>query len=245
MSTQAIKLNIYQETANYRVPVSFGFRESYPLPAYSTVIGMIHSLCDFHEYHPMKISVQGSYASTTFDLFTRYEFNKGQKWSESRNQLNVGGFGVTRGVGNVQLLVDVNLTIHIVPDNQDDLDIIYHALRHPREFVSLGRREDIAKVNTKLVTLDTKMLDQDYTVKQSVYLPRMQINDDFSFDTENDTGQRGTFYDLNKNYDLVQTRNKYFERKWHKVQALYVSDFTLLCDGEFVFDSENEPVFLA
>ena len=79
------------------------------------------------------------------------------------------------------------------------------------------------------------MLDQDYTVKQSVYLPRMQINDDFSFDTENDTGQRGTFYDLNKN----------FERKWHKVQALYVSDFTLLCDGEFVFDSEKEPVFLA
>ncbi len=32
---------------NYRVPTSFQLKESYPLPPYSTVIGMVHSLCNF------------------------------------------------------------------------------------------------------------------------------------------------------------------------------------------------------
>ena len=50
---KVIRVKLHQETANYRVPASHGFRESYPLPPISTVIGMVHYLCDFHEYHPV------------------------------------------------------------------------------------------------------------------------------------------------------------------------------------------------
>ena len=49
--------------ANYKVATSFQLKETYPLPPYSTVIGMVHSLCDFKEYHPMKISISGNYFS--------------------------------------------------------------------------------------------------------------------------------------------------------------------------------------
>lgn len=87
---KAIRLEIYQQTANYRIPNSCFFRESYPLPPYSTVIGMIHNLCGYTEYHPMYVSVQGSFASTTSDLFTRYEFGN-SKFDEKRHQFNVGG----------------------------------------------------------------------------------------------------------------------------------------------------------
>ena len=69
---KAIKVTAFQESANYKVPISHDFRESYPLPPYSTIIGMVHYLCDFKEYHPMKISIQGSYGSTVSVLYTEY-----------------------------------------------------------------------------------------------------------------------------------------------------------------------------
>ena len=71
---KAIKLKLYQNMVNYKVPTSFQLKESYPLPPYSTVIGMVHSLCDFKEYKPMKISISGNYFSKVNDLYTRYEF---------------------------------------------------------------------------------------------------------------------------------------------------------------------------
>lgn len=39
---KVIRVKLHQETANYRVPASHGFRESYPLPPFSTTIGMVH-----------------------------------------------------------------------------------------------------------------------------------------------------------------------------------------------------------
>ena len=65
---KAIKLRLYQNMANYKVATSFQLKETYPLPPYSTVIGMVHSLCDFKEYHPMKISISGNYFSKVNDL---------------------------------------------------------------------------------------------------------------------------------------------------------------------------------
>ena len=125
---KVIRVKLHQETANYRVPASHGFRESYPLPPYSTVIGMVHYLCDFHEYHPMQVSIQGSYVSTTSDFFTRYEFKNGMKFDPGRHQLNAEGFGISRGIGHVQFLYDVNLILHIKPNDESELDTIYHAL---------------------------------------------------------------------------------------------------------------------
>lgn len=143
---KVIRVKLHQETANYRVPASHGFRESYPLPPISTVIGMVHYLCDFHEYHPMKVSVQGSYVSTTSDFFTRYEFKNGMKFDPGRHQLNAEGYGISRGIGHVQLLYDVNLILHIKPDDENELEDIYNALKYPREFPNLGRREDLANL---------------------------------------------------------------------------------------------------
>ena len=66
---KAVKLKLYQNMVNYKVPTSFQLKESYPLPPYSTVIGMVHSLCDFKEYKPMKISISGNYFSKVNDLY--------------------------------------------------------------------------------------------------------------------------------------------------------------------------------
>ena len=91
---KAVKLKLYQNMVNYKVPTSFQLKESYPLPPYSTVIGMVHSLCDFKEYKPMKISISGNYFSKVNDLYTRYEFKNGNPFEMGRHQLNVNGYDV-------------------------------------------------------------------------------------------------------------------------------------------------------
>ena len=68
-----IRVELYQNLCNYKRPTSFQLKETYPLPPYSTVIGMIHKICGYKTYNPMKISIQGTYESKVNDLWTRYE----------------------------------------------------------------------------------------------------------------------------------------------------------------------------
>ena len=140
---KAIRLKIFQNLVNYKLPTSFQLKETYPLPPYSTVIGMVHNACEFTEYVPMKVSVQGKYHSKVNDLMTRYEFKPGMNFDKSRHQLNVDGFGIGRGVSTVELLSEVELLIHIVPENQELLEEICEKLTYPHEYLSLGRREDL------------------------------------------------------------------------------------------------------
>ena len=65
---KVIRVQCFQNLANYRKPTSFLIKETYPLPPYSTVLGMIHAACGFTEYHPMKLSIQGTNKGTLPDL---------------------------------------------------------------------------------------------------------------------------------------------------------------------------------
>ncbi len=77
---RAIRIKAYQNMANYRLPSSAVIKESYPLPPYSTVIGMVHAACGFTEYVPMQVSIQGRCVSHLSDLYTKYEFGKSTKY---------------------------------------------------------------------------------------------------------------------------------------------------------------------
>lgn len=244
---KAIKLTISQQTANYRVPISHVFRETYPLPPYSTVIGMIHFLCDFKEYHPMSVSVQGKSNSSISDFFTRYEFKNGMKFDPKRHQLNADGYGISRGVGHAQLLVDVQLILHIIPKDQTEIDVIYHALKFPREYPSLGRREDLALISdVKVVNLQKKELVNDYESKKyAAYIPlRFLQTDDIGLEDNHGTSlERGTSYDLNEEYQLVKIRKGKFERRWQRIPVLYLSDYTIFEDAVVIIDSDGMPLF--
>lgn len=230
---KAIRLHIYQETANYRMPLDFDFRESLPLPAYSTVLGMIHDLCGYTKYHPMKLSISGSYASTVDNLQTKYEF--GGIGKDRKNFITVGDLRVSRGIMHVQMLVDVNLTVHVVP-SAEDFDTVYNALKNPREFVSLGRREDLAKMKVDVVDLNEKVLDHDLNIQTGFYLPlkdaqRLRV--------------AGTYYDLTKQYEHIDLRN-YAIRDWaKKVPSYYVSGLSADVGQNLLQDDDGNVVFLA
>ncbi|MCD2257200.1 CRISPR-associated protein Cas5 [Agrilactobacillus fermenti] len=253
---KGIKLCLHQETANYRKPASFGLRETYPLPPYSTIIGMVHYLADFQTYHPMKISVQGSYFSKTNDVFTRYEFKNGAKFEPSRHNINVNGMGVTRGIGSTELLVDVDLMIHIVPADEQDLELIYQALKKPRAYPALGRHEDLAvfesvnKVDINETEIE-EMTNEQYhkgNPNWAAYFPIDLITETETVEVEStESNVAGTRYHIPKRYELKNYGNKKqpkLARVWvEKPEVIYGSQFYLY--DEQLVDSEGDLVFLA
>ena len=122
---RAVRIKLYQNLCNYKMPTSLQLKETYPLPPYSTVIGMIHNVCGFTEYTPMRISVQGKYYSKINDLYTRYEF-AGATYEEGRHQVKIPfqdkELGLMRGVSTAELLVDVEIVIHINLDEDKKLE---------------------------------------------------------------------------------------------------------------------------
>lgn len=69
---QALRIHLTQSSANYRREETIENKMTYPLPPFSTVIGALHNICNFKEYHPMDISIQGDYKSLNKEAYTDY-----------------------------------------------------------------------------------------------------------------------------------------------------------------------------
>lgn len=248
---KGIKLAIHQDMVNYRRPTSFQLRETYPLPPISTVIGMVHNLCGYQKYEPMDVSIQGNYFSKTNDLYTRYEFKNGMKFEKARHQLKVNDYGVSRGIGYTELLVDVNLILHIVPKDQGKVEEIYQYLKYPAEFPSLGRREDLANFEkVSIVEIEEKELEDDMEFRDhwSAYMPIDKVDEGaISIEAEG-TGLSGTRFILPKVYELHNfgTKNKpKFKRNWiERKEVLYSGIFTIAGEECIDLDEDGDVVFL-
>ncbi|WP_239255463.1 type I-B CRISPR-associated protein Cas5b [Listeria ilorinensis] len=234
---KAIKIKLWQDFVNYKKMPSFQLKETYPLPPYSTVIGMVHALCGFTEYQPMKISIQGKNFSKVNDLYTRYEFSNGMAYEEGRHQLKVGNYGVGRGIATTELLIDVELLLHIIPEDQTLVPIIAEAFRNPSEYPSLGRREDIATIKSiDEVQMQEKELEEDFLVEKGygAYLPVELMKDverDGTFGVYG--GAVGTRYRLTKNYRVINrgtAKRPKISRQWNFIEVHYLTDFAVLED---------------
>ena len=60
---KALRLVLHQNKCNYRKENSVSSRMTYPLPPLSTIIGAIHNICNWEEYVPMDVSIQGKFES--------------------------------------------------------------------------------------------------------------------------------------------------------------------------------------
>lgn len=249
---KAIRIKLSQNMVNYKKPTSFQLKETYPLPPYSTVIGMVHRLCDYKEYHPMDVSIQGRYYSKVNDLYTRYEFKSGGKHEKDRHNINVGGYGIIKGISTAELLVDVELLIHIVPKIEEELDEIYEAFKYPIEYPALGRHEDLAIIEeVKKVTIEDKILGEDTFLPSlySAYIPESYIKKDSVRIGvgESDIVTPGTRYKLNKDYilDNVGTdKEPKYLRKWTRVNVIYGSKLVAWQYEKVHLDEDKNIVFL-
>ena len=250
---KAIRLKIFQNLVNYKLPASFQLKETYPLPPYSTVIGMVHNACEFTEYVPMKVSVQGKYHSKVNDLMTRYEFKPGMNFDKSRHQLNVDGFGIGRGVSTVELLSEVELLIHIIPENQELVEEICEKLTYPHEYLSLGRREDLIVFGElpKIVEVEETELEEDLSIKNSysAYIPIEILKEEaVKIGSKEGVKISGTVYKLTKDYEIKNygtAKSPKNFRVWNKIKVVYGSDITGLEEENVYVDEDKNLVFLA
>ena len=232
---KAIRIELYQETANYRKPTSFRVKETYPLPPYSTVIGMVHRLCGYDEYKKMKISVQGKNFSRIENLYRVYEYAN-KAFEPKRHQIEVDGLGITVGVATIEILVDIELLIHIIPEDQSSLEEIRNAFANPLEFPSLGRREDLATINKVSVVeiVKGKLEDIKQNEDFASYIPLKYLKNDI---------EHGYRIKLTKNYELEKINSKKTFRKWHKEDVLYSSSTDILDEEKILVDEDKSLVF--
>ena len=55
---KALRLVIYQSSANYKKEETTENKMTYPLPPLSTIIGALHNICRYSQYHKMDVSIQ-------------------------------------------------------------------------------------------------------------------------------------------------------------------------------------------
>jgi len=229
--------------ASYRMPMSFIIKESYPLPPYSTVIGMVHAACGFKDYVPMAVSIQGNGYSSVAELYTKYDFNPGINYEPGRHQIEIPSGnqsrGVTRGAGKVELVVDVELLLHVRTHDESKLDEVLSGLQNPVNYLSLGRWEDLLRLDSvEIVEVYDKMLDNTFQLPYNAYVP-LHIEKQY----KSEAIWEGSVYTLNKEY-AVDPLTKF--RRWSKVRAIYASRNSFVTEDEsFPMDAEGFPVFFA
>lgn len=252
-----IRIKLYQNLVNFKKPTSFQLKETYPLPPYSTVSGMVHAVCGFDEsdnlYKNMDISIQGKYFSKVNDLYTRYEFACA-RFEEGRHNLKVYDYekdkkgylikvekGIIRGVSTAELLVDLEVMIHLRPHDQKYVGKIFEGFCNPKTYISLGRWEDIALIEeVKQVEFIDKTLDEEVSLLYDAFIPEKMFG---RFDLDAD----GTVYNINKYYEKTEVRKGVEIRNWEKVRVVHgaISTSVIHEATQVTCDNEGYLVFFA
>ena len=255
---KAIRLKIFQNLVNYKLPASFQLKETYPLPPYSTVIGMVHNACEFTEYVPMKVSVQGKYHSIINEIYHFYSFTP-EKLENDRVKNYCGIVGKEKKTGiyksplHQNLLSEVELLIHIIPENQELVEEICEKLTYPHEYLSLGRREDLIVFGElpKIVEVEETELEEDLSIKNSysAYIPIEILKEEaVKIGSKEGVKISGTVYKLTKDYEIKNygtAKSPKNFRVWNKIKVVYGSDIIGLEEENVYVDEDKNLVFLA
>lgn len=226
---KAVMIQGHMDIARFSIPGWNGKRgETYPLPPFSTVAGMVHFLCRWDSWHDMKISVAGNGVINKQEICMRWRGGAvaGSETEEFKQRFSVRVKSGDSFVGWVNtpiyesIVSDLDLRLHIMPENQDEVDVIYKKILNPRTFPSLGRHEDLIRID------DAQIVDilpaQETTLDMCTYAPAA-IN------------ISGTVYKVHKDYTI--NRGK---RIFNDIIVKYLDKgMTVVADC----DSQNNPCF--
>lgn len=207
---KVLKLKLFQETACYKKPFAFKVGETYPLPPYATVKGMIHYILGANEYIPMSISIQGDYENK-FENYQSMYFFKDKD--------------ITKMPLNTHLLFNVRLIIHVNAEEKILEDIV-NAFKNLEEHLSIGRKEDIVRIDeVKYVEVNSYSpydMDKAYVLKNSMYIPEPIPE-----------YVKGINYRLNWKYEIVNNL-----RQWEKINVKYVDAGEEITEEDILLDDD-------
>src|SRR5690625_2286165 len=211
---KVLRIKAYQETACYTRPFANKVTETYPLPPYSTVKGMIHAIMNADELVPFKLSIQGEYDSMIVDYRKTYFVKKNTvNMPIIFDGLQVGQIPTFPDMTSMPLyshmLFDINLIIHVAAE-KEILQDIYQSFGIMDSHVSLVSHMYTVRIDAvefvELIGLD---LFRGGRLKYNMYIPMEKIYED-----ELNTGIP---YQLNWTYEI-----KNGIREWNRIPALYL-----------------------
>ena len=209
---KVLKLKLFQETACYKKPFAFKAGETYPLPPYATVKGMIHYILGANEYIPMSISIQGDYENKFENYQTMYFFKDKEE-------------DTTKMPLNTHLLFNIRLVIHINADEKI-LEDILNAFKNLEEHLSIGRKEDIVRIDeVKYVEVNTYSpsdMEKAYVLARPMYIPEPIPE-----------YVKGINYRLNWKYEIVNNL-----RQWEKINVKYVEAGEEITEEDILLDND-------
>ena len=181
---KAVRIKFHQDTAQFRNPLMNGKnRTTFPLPPYSTMIGMVHRLCKWDTTHTINVSVMCTNERLSSPQVDRsYGWIGGNpartltkefqtRWSIVVDDGSDGYMGWGRMLKNDSILVDRNYTVHINSENENELKQIYQAFLYPPIYPSLGRWEDTIRIDeVKIVNVEDE--EKEEKLKAVSWLPR-------------------------------------------------------------------------
>lgn len=235
---KAIRVECFQNLVNYRKPSSFIIKESYPLPPYSTILGMIHTACGYPrgEFHPMKVSVQGKNAGSVSELYTRYSFSFDTKFESGRHQVCIQEegktYGAFKGVAHIELICCNEMILHIVP-SEEDFETVYRSLQNPPVYLALGRHEDILDIR-KVAVVELREEDEAIT-NNDIYIP---VDSDVYLGNSSTT-----IYTLTREYEITKQGVRRWKADGGKVRVYYFPHDTAVED--VLVDEYGDVVALA
>lgn len=219
---KAVRVLARQQMPNYRKPSSFLIKESYPLPPYSSVIGLVHKLCGFDSYQPMQVSVQGCYASITSDYATNYAFGAVPL---ERAQLCVNceegkKVGVARMPRSYELLTDVALLLHIIPEEEWLVSEILAAFTAPPIYPSLGRHEDLLQIEEASI-VELSSAPETVTTKFDAYVPSSSLDPFYSKSIVGTIYRLGKLFEYDNGKSRGPTSSPKSKRVWKETVSAY------------------------
>ena len=260
---EVLRIKIYQPQAHYRIPFTYQRRHTYPIPPYSTVIGLLCNLlgirnyknkgepcenencnCDYHKLKKLKISICGKFESKTteYTWFRNLSVEAHNKRFGAPENRYVGG--QIEHIGgqipvSIDILNDVYLWIYLYHEDNSFLEKIKRSFQEPSsrlDIIHLGRAEDwivIDGVNFEKVNMD----DAYGNFKVFVWVPEnIFLPKNISLDFNS---VEGLIYRIPTFYKLGEDGAREFN--YEKVK---LSD-GLLYGFSFYYDKkEDKPIFL-
>jgi CRISPR-associated protein Cas5t len=221
---ECLRVKLYTPTGIFKNPLSIKGIEVYPLPPYSTIIGLIYRAMGRKwngEY--FQISIQGDYQT----IYRDYVWFKKHNFKDKE---------LGRLPLQVPILYNLWLLIHIKA-SEELLKEIESGLKEPKELLFLSGGEYPVKVEeVKRVKCSEKHLSEEETVtlNYNAYIPK-----EFKEKISSSGSGEGILFSLSYFYKNSQKPKTY---SW--VDVYYLQKGTEI-HGSLILDEDNNPVFLA
>ncbi|HOP95607.1 MAG: type I-B CRISPR-associated protein Cas5b [Dictyoglomaceae bacterium] len=254
-----LKIKIYQPQAHYRIPFTYQRRHTYPIPPYSTALGLIANIlgirnvpgqeepcikencdCSYHKLKQIKIGICGKFQSKSTEYVWLRNLSRKAHIGRFGSVENRFVSGHIEHIGGqspcfIDILNDVQILIYLYHSNDAFLDEIKQRFENPTNRSSplhLGRAEDwIVIRELEKVEFEAKEINGNYGY--FFWIPEKIFNS-VEFEKINGlTYNLTTFYKIKdgaRNFDYIRVK---------------LNDGDLGDVSTYFDDKEKVPIFLA